>query len=116
MRMFTASMSYDLSSGTSGEARKLLSAELAGRRWKRRLRERLMPRNTIWIERSATDEQTTSDLHRICAIELRDAARAVAAAGLPIEVVRAFIQVSGAGSYGLAKEGLFDTSEPEPTG
>jgi hypothetical protein len=111
MRTFIASMSYDLVPETSPVARKLLRAELVGRRWKDRVRDRLMPASCLWIERSAGEDDTAADVHDRCAEDLRDAARAVAAAGLAIVVLRAFIQVAGGGSYGLAPEGFFDPSE-----
>ncbi len=108
MRKFIASMSYDLAPDTPPTARKLLRAELAGRRWRDRLKDRPLPRGAVWIERSAKDEETTSDIHDRCCEELREAARAVVRADLPIEVLRAFVQVAGGGSYGLAPEGFFD--------
>jgi hypothetical protein len=111
MRKFIATMSYELSADTSPDARKLLRAELVGRRWKDMVRDRRMPRQTLWIQRSAEDDQTTSDLHDLCADELRAAARAVRASGRSIRVLRAFIQVAGGGTHGLAPEGYFD--EPD---
>jgi len=108
MRKFIATMSYEVSADTPADARKLLRAELVGRRWKDMVRDRRMPNHTLWIERSADDEQTTSDLHDRCAAELKAAAEAVAASGRPIRVVRAFIQVAGGGTFGLTPEGFFD--------
>ena len=108
MRTFIASMSYELAADASPTARKLLRAELVGRRWKERLRDRPMPLGCLWIERGAGDDETTDDVHRRCAVDLRDAAQAVTLAGLPLRVLRAFIQVAGGGSYGLTAEGFFD--------
>lgn len=108
MRTFTASMSFELSADTSSQARQLLIAELVGRRWQERIGERRLPRSTLLLRRSLEDQQTTDDLHRLCAVDLRNAARAVVAAGLPLRVLRAFIQVAGAGTYGLAEQGFFD--------
>jgi hypothetical protein len=108
MRVFYASMSYDVSPETTPEARKLLRAELVGRRWHDRVRNRLMPRMAVWIDKKAEDHQTTDDIHTLCARDLRDAARAVAATGRHIKITRAFIQVTGAGTFGLADEGFFD--------
>jgi hypothetical protein len=108
-RKFIASLSYELSADTSEDARKLLRAELVGRRWRDRERERRMPRQALFCIRNVTDDkQTTDTLHALCATELRQAAAAVAAAGLPIKVLRAFIHVAGAGTYGLTPEGFFD--------
>ncbi len=108
MRTFTASMSFELSADTPPQARQLLIAELVGRRWQERIGERRLPRYTLLLRRSLGDDETTDDLHRRCAVDLRNAARAVVAAGLPLRVRRAFIQVSGAGTYGLTDEGFFD--------
>ncbi len=107
MRTFYVSMVYDLSSDTPADAAQLLRAELVGRRWHDRVRNRRMPRSAVWIDRKVGDELTTDDVHRLAAEELRDAARAVAATGRPIQVLRAFIQVAGGGTYGLAPEGFF---------
>jgi hypothetical protein len=111
MRKFTASMSFDLSSDTTPEARQLLIAELVGRRWKDRLKKRRMPLNTLFIQKGIDDDKNTSDLHDMCAEDLRNASRAVAKMGKPIGVLRAFIQVSGGGTYGLAAEGVFDSAD-----
>jgi hypothetical protein len=111
MRKFIASMSYDLSPETAPDARKLLRAELVGRRWKDRCRERLMPKNSVWIERSVDDEHTTSDVHDRCAEELQKAVAAVAKTGRSIRVLRAWVQVAGAGSYGLIKLGDDEPSD-----
>ncbi|MFP6685572.1 MAG: hypothetical protein VB934_12700 [Polyangiaceae bacterium] len=102
MPQFIASMSYELSSATSAVAHKLLRAQLVGRRWQDRCKDRLMPRNTVWMLREGTGKQTTSTIHDDCAEELKDAAEAVAASGHDIEVLRAWIQVSGGGTFGLA--------------
>ncbi|MCA9617877.1 MAG: hypothetical protein KC731_02580 [Myxococcales bacterium] len=114
MRQFIATMSYELSADTPPDARKLLLAELVGRRWKDRVKERRMPRNTVWIKRGAEDHETTSDLHLRCSEELRDAAAAVARSGRVIRVLRAYVQVAGGGSYGLAPEGFFEGSPKPP--
>lgn len=101
-RTFYCTMSYELHPTTPPEARKLLRAELVGRRWNDRSKALLMPSSTLWIRRAATDDETTDDLHAHCARDLRDAAAAVARTGRPIQVVRAWIHVSGAGTFGLA--------------
>jgi len=104
MAMFIASMSYELHSSTLPDARKLLRAELVGRRWQDRYQALPMPAGTVWIRRSAPPEQTTDDVHAACAQDLHAAVAAVARSGRPIRLVRAFIQVSGAGTYGLVKD------------
>ena len=108
MRTFYCSMMYDVSPDTAPDARKLLRAELVGRRWHDRRRDRLVPRCGVWIDRKVTDEQTTDDVHTLCAEDLRDAAQAVAATGRKIRVLRAWIQVAGGGTFGLAPDGFFD--------
>ncbi|WP_437632721.1 hypothetical protein [Sorangium sp. So ce854] len=102
MRSFIATMVYELHPDTPPDARKLLRAHLVGRRWQDRHDGAPMPSTAVWIRRSAQDHETTDDLHAACARELGEAAAAVARAGRPIQVTRAWIQVSGAGTYGLA--------------
>ena len=104
MRQFIATMSYELHSSTLPDARKLLRAELVGRRWQDRYQGLPMPAGAVWIRRSAADEHTTDDVHDACARDLHAAVAAVARTGRPIRLVRAFVQVSGAGSYGLVKD------------
>jgi hypothetical protein len=101
MATFIATMSYELTPATAPDARKLLRAELVGRRWQDRRDGALMPANTLWIKRAADPEHTTDDVHEACARDLFAAAAAVAAMGREIAVVRAWVQVSGAGTYGL---------------
>jgi hypothetical protein len=101
-RTFYATMSYELSPATPAEARKLLRAELCGRKWNDRARAMLMPASAVWAIKTAGDEETTDDVHAACARELGEAAAAVARTGRPIQVVRAWIHVSGAGTFGLA--------------
>jgi hypothetical protein len=113
MRKFIATMTYELSPETPSDARKLLRAELVGRRWQDRVKDQRMPRHTVWIKRSAEENQTTNDLHDKCAEELREAARAVARSGRPIRVLRAFIQVAGGGTHGLTPDGFFDDATAE---
>ncbi|MEP7122214.1 MAG: hypothetical protein ABJE95_14940 [Byssovorax sp.] len=101
MATFIATLSYELTKATSPDARKLLRAELVGRRWQDRRDGALMPANTLWIKRAADPEHTTDDVHEACARDLFAATAAVAAMGREIAVVRAWVQVSGAGTYGL---------------
>ena len=104
MATFIATMSYELHPSTLPDARKLLRAELVGRRWQDRCKEMPMPAGTVWIKRSTPQEHTTDDVHDACAQDLHAAVAAVAQTGRPIRLVRAFIQVSGAGTYGLVKD------------
>ncbi len=108
MRTFFVTMVYDVSPDTAADARKLLRAELVGRRWHDRRRDRLVPRSAVWIDRKVDDDLTTDDVHAMSAAELRDAARRVASTGRPIRILRAWIQVAGGGTYGLAPDGFFD--------
>jgi hypothetical protein len=98
--MFIATMSYELHASTDNDARKLLRAELVGRRWQDRFNGAPTPANTVWIKRPAGKDETTDHLHAACARELHDAVAAVAKRGLTIAVTRAWVHVSGAGTYG----------------
>jgi hypothetical protein len=103
MRMFTATMSYELHPTTEPDARKLLRAELVGRRWQDRWEGSLMPAGTVWIRRSAEDHQNVDDVHAACGQDLHAAVDAVARTGRPIRLLRAWVQVTGAGTVGLLK-------------
>ena len=109
-RYFIATLSYELHPDTAPDARKLLRAELVGRRWLDRFQEQRMPANTLWIRRSAEERETVDDVQAACAEDLRRAAAAVAAMGRKITVTRAWVQVSGAGTYGLV------SVDPQPAG
>lgn len=98
--MFVATMTYELSPSTSNDARKLLRAELVGRRWHDRYDSAPVPANMVWIKRNTGPGETTDHLHTACSRELLDAAAAVARRGLSIHVVRAWVHVSGAGTFG----------------
>lgn len=99
---FIATLSYELHPGTDPDAAKLLRAELVGHRWQDHHDGRRMPANTLWIRRSAEPHQTTDDVHAACAEDLRKAVAAVAAMGRKIALLRAWIQVAGGGTHGLA--------------
>jgi hypothetical protein len=101
--MFTATLTYELHASTDAETRKLLRAELVGRRYKDRIDGMLLPASCVWIRRGAEAHETVDDIHRACGEDLEKAAAAVRAMGRTIEVVRAWVQVSGAGTYGLVK-------------
>ena len=102
--MFIATMSYELHPSTEANTRKLLRAELVGRRWKDRSEDgALMPAGTVWIRRSAGPGETTDHLHAACGRDLHDAVAAVAGMGRNITLLRAWVQVTGAGTYGPIK-------------
>lgn len=98
---FIATMSYELHPQTEPDAAKLLRAELVGHRWQDRHEGEKMPANTLWIKRSAEPPQTTDDVHAACGEDLRRAVAAVAGMGKKIALLRAWVQVTGAGTYGL---------------
>jgi hypothetical protein len=103
MAVFIATLSYELHSQTDADAAKLLRAELVGHRWLDRFEGERMPANTLWIKRTAEAGQTTDDVHTACGNDLRRAIAAVARMGKRIALVRAWVQVTGAGSYGLVR-------------
>jgi len=111
MPKFVCSMSYELDPSAAEEAKKLLRAELVGRRWRDRAGDRPLPRNTVWIFRSAGDDETADQVHDACTRDLKTAADAVRSAGLPVKVLRAWIHVSGGGTYGLAAGEIFSPEE-----
>ncbi len=98
---FVATLAYELHPQTEPDAAKLLRAEMVGRRWQDRYEGERMPANALWIRRTAEPNHTTDDVHAACAEDLRKAVTAVAAMGKRIGVVRAFVQVTGAGTFGL---------------
>ena len=101
MAVFFATMAYELGPETELDARKLLRAELVGRRWLDRQQGDLMPASSVWIRRAAADHETTDDVHRACGNDLSDAVHAVQVTGRSIRLVRAWVQVAGSGTYGL---------------
>ena len=100
---FVATLAYELDPSTSPQAAKLLVAELVGRRYNDRFEGKRMPANVLWIRRAGEPTETVDDLKAKTAAELAAAAASVARAGLPIRVVRAWIQVTGAGTFGLVE-------------
>ena len=113
MATFIASMSYELHPGTAPDAAKLLRAELVGRRWLERCNGPLLPAHTVWMQRKAPDDQTTDDVHDACSQELLAAVAAVASArAAGSRSSRAFVQVAGAGTYGLVKLDKAETRHP----
>jgi hypothetical protein len=105
---FFATMVYELDPLTAPDARKLLRAELAGRRWNDRFDGHLMPDCTVWIRREADPGENVDHLKAKCVRELYDAVQAVSALR-PIKLVRAWVQIAGAGTWGLV---LPDPKEP----
>jgi hypothetical protein len=98
---FVATLTYELDPSTTPEARKMVRAELCGRRWQDRWEGRLMPAGCLWIRRTTEPGETVDDLMRHCERDLNDAAAAVEATGRSAHVRRAWVQVSGAGTWGL---------------
>ncbi len=110
--MFTATLAYELSPSTAPEAKKLLVAELVGRRYNDRFEGKELPAGCVWIRRSKAEHETVDDLARRVQAELEDAVRAVARAGLTIKLVRGWVQVSGAGTWTLIEPGASGEEKP----
>ena len=98
---FVATLVYELHPQTEPDAARLLRAEMVGRRWQDRHEGERMPANALWIKRTAEPHHTTDDVHAACAADLQKAVAAVAGMGKRIALVRAWVQVTGAGTYGL---------------
>jgi hypothetical protein len=107
---FTATLVYELHPQTEPDAARLLRAELVGRRWQDRYEGQRMPATALWIRRTPEPNQTTDDIHALCAADVHKAVAAVAAMGKRIALVRAFIQVTGTGTFGLVP--LVEGGEP----
>lgn len=101
--MFVGTLAYELDASTPVEAARLLRAELVGRRYMDRYEGKKMPANCLWIRRNLDPGETVDDLADKSRKELNAAVAAVAAAGLPIRLVRGWVQVSGAGTFGLVE-------------
>jgi hypothetical protein len=98
---FVATLAYELHAQTDPDAAKLLRAELAGRRWQDRYEGERMPANTLWMKRSGEPHHTTDDLHAACVEDLYKSVAAVAGMGRKIVLLRAWVQVTGSGTYGV---------------
>jgi hypothetical protein len=98
---FVATLAYELDPSTSPQAAKLLVAELVGRRYNDRFEGKRMPANVLWIRRAGEPSETVDDLKAKMGAELAAAVAAVARAGLPIRLLRAWVQITGAGTFGL---------------
>jgi hypothetical protein len=103
MKGWIATLVYELHPSTEPDARKLLRAELVGRRFQDRLNGQLMPAGSVWIERLGEPGDTTDDIHAACSADLHKAVAAVAATGRKIALVRAYVQVAGTGTFGIVK-------------
>ncbi len=101
-RTFIVTVAYELKGGASEESAKLLRAELVSRGFRDTQGERALPKNSVWAQRPLGEDDTTDALHDACTRDLRLAAAAVRATGRTLELTRAWIQVSGGGTYGLA--------------
>ena len=99
--MFFATLTYELDPLTAPDARKLLRATLVGRRWNERFDGHLMPANTLWIQRNTEQGENVDHLKVKCVRELYDAVQSVAKTGRPIKLVRGWVQIAGAGTWGL---------------
>lgn len=99
--MFVATLVYELDGSTSKDAHKLLRAELVGRRYNDHYEGKPMPASCLWIRRNTEPGETVDHLLAKCERELFAAVAAVEKRGLPIRLVRAWVQVSGAGTWGL---------------
>jgi hypothetical protein len=95
---FIATLAYELHPQTEPDAARLFRAELVGRRWQDRFEGDKMPANALWIRKSGG---TTDDVHAACGDDLHKALAAVAGMGRKIALLRAWVQVTGAGTYGL---------------
>jgi len=101
--MFVATLSYELDASTSTQAAKLLRAELVGRRYNDHYEGKPMPLGCLWIQRSTDPGETVDHLLAKSEREIHAAVAAVAGRGLPIGLARAWVQVSGAGTWGLVR-------------
>jgi hypothetical protein len=72
-----------------------------------------MPAGTVWIERTTEPGQSIDDLHRLCGEDLLKAVAAVAATGRSIRLLRAWVQIAGAGTFGLLPAQV-TTTGPNP--
>jgi hypothetical protein len=98
---FFVTVAYELHPQTEPDAAKLLRAELVGRRWQDRFDGERMPANALWMKRTVEPNQTTDDAHAASVADLHKAVAAVAGMGKKIALLRAWVQVTGAGTMGL---------------
>jgi hypothetical protein len=98
--VFVATLTYELHPQTEPDAAKLLRAELVGLRWEDRFEGERLPANTVWMKRTAEPGQTVDDVHAACGADLHRAVASVTRTGKKIALVRGWVQVAGAGTYG----------------
>ena len=103
---FVATLLYELHPQTDADAAKLLRAELVGHRWQDRYEGEKMPANSLWMKRSGEPHHTTDDVHAACVEDLHKAIATVAGMGKKIVLLRAWVQVTGSGTYGLVHGSL----------
>jgi hypothetical protein len=101
MATFFATLVYELDASTEADARKLLRAEMVGRRWQDKIDGRPLPATALWMRRAAGPSDSTDDVHRACGTDLVEAVASVQKLGARVQVRRAWVQVTGAGTYGL---------------
>ena len=70
---FIATLTYELGPETAPDARKLLRAELVGRRWFDLFEGKRMPEGTLWARKTAEPGETVDTLRAASARELRAA-------------------------------------------
>ncbi len=99
--MFIVTVAYELGEDASKAAHKLLRAELVGRRFQDHFEGRAMPAGCVWGRRTTEPGENVEHLRTKATRELVQAVAAVAARGLPIKLVSAWVQVTGAGTWGL---------------
>jgi hypothetical protein len=100
---FFVTLAYELHPQTEPDAAKLLRAELVGRRWQERYEGDKMPANVLWMKRTVEPHHTTDDAFAASSADLQKAVAAVASMGKRIALLRAWVQVTGAGTQGLVR-------------
>jgi hypothetical protein len=100
---FFVTLAYELHPQSDPDAVKLLRAELVGRRWQERYEGEKMPANALWMKRTVEAHQTTDDAHAASVADLHKAVAAVAGMGRRIALLRAWVQVTGAGTMAVVR-------------
>lgn len=103
--MFVATVVYEFAPSTEPKAQKLFRAEMVGRRYKEQWEGLPLPKNTLWIRRTAEPSETVDDLKERCRLEVVGAAGAVRKAGLAIDLPAVWVHVMGGGTFGLVDAG-----------
>lgn len=99
--MFFVTLAYEVDPKTPVDAQRLLRAELVGRRYFEAHEGKKLPAHCLWAPRSREPGETVDHVSRRCEAELVAAVSAVRKMGFKIRVPRAFIQVTGAGTFGV---------------